>query len=90
MAASGRAAVDGFIVDDVTPVHLVDTNLYNPTVVIHNRVGILFVKTGVGCSSSNYTYRLNTNAHVTITDYMGPITAIMQNGTGYVDVSSWG
>jgi hypothetical protein len=84
------AIVDGFIVDAVTPVHLVDTDRYNPTVVIHNRVGILYVKTGADCSSTNYTYRLNTNAHITITDYTGPITAIMQNGTGFVDVSSWG
>jgi hypothetical protein len=90
MAISGSATVEGFIVDSTTPVHIVNTDRYNPEVVIHNRQGICYVKTGPGCSSTDYTYRLNTNAHVTISGFVGQITAIMESGTGYVGVSSWG
>jgi uncharacterized radical SAM superfamily protein len=90
MPVSGRATVDGFLVSSSSPTNLVDTNEHNTRVVIHNRLGVLYVKLGKECSSIDHTYRINKDAILEITDYTGPITAVTASGAGFVDVSSWG
>ena len=90
MIRAGTAEVTGSLVTATEPTDLIDTNLIKGNVVIHNRVGKVFVKLGTGASDTSHTYKLNPDAVLEVNNYVGPITAIMEAGTGYVDVTVWG
>lgn len=89
MAATGTANVTGILVTDSAP-----TEFYNedgdPHVVLHNRVGVVFVKLGKNVSTTDYSFRLNTNATLGISDYIGPVSVVMESGAGYIDITTWG
>lgn len=78
---STRAETSGTLVDATAPVQIVPANSSRDAVVIHNAVGLLFVKCGQNASSTDYTYRLTSNATLEISGYIGPITAIASEAT---------
>lgn len=56
--------------------------------ILVNATGTLYVKLGFGASTSDYTYRLNTNAVMEIEGtWQGPITAIRDTGTAVIKVT---
>jgi hypothetical protein len=85
-----QASVDGVLIVSTGPTDIVDTDLENSRVVIHNRLGVVYVKLGRDCSSADYTWRLNKDAILNISNSIGPITACTASGAGFLDVTTWG
>jgi hypothetical protein len=73
---SNQAVVDVVIVGPNQPVTLADGSLSRNAMTVHNVSGVLFVKCGLGASSTSFSFRLGGNCTLSIEDYMGVVTAI--------------
>ena len=75
----------------VAAVTLAVANFHRGGVIIHNdSTAVLFVKLGSGASSTDFTYRLATQAsleHRAGRVYRGPITGAWESATGFAQVT---
>lgn len=88
--SNDTATVTSFSVGPTTPVTIATSNPDRLGVIIHNETGTLYVKEGIGASTTSYTYRLLAQDSQKIdSDYTGIITAIKQTGTTTVLVTQF-
>lgn len=66
------------------------SNASKTGIVIHNEIGILFVKFGATATSSDYTYRLTQNTVLEVINYAGLITGIKLAGSTDAQVTEIG
>lgn len=51
---------------------------------VHNESGYLYLKLGPAAAMDDYTYRLNGNAVLELTTWVGPVSAVRASGSGWV------
>lgn len=66
------------------------SNAGKQKIVVYNETGTLYVKLGLGASSSSYSTRLTANSSWEYTGYAGIVTAIKASGTTPVLVTEVG
>lgn len=83
----GEANTQVVLVGELNPVELLPNTGRRAKIIIQNSAGVLYVKLGANASSSNFTYRLNSNAVLETEHYHGVVTGIRQSGIGTVLVT---
>lgn len=86
--SSDTATTQNITVGNITPITLFVSNPNRLKAVIYNETGTLYIKLGIGASSTSYNYRLTANTFQEITEYTGIITAIKQSGSTSVLTAS--
>ena len=75
-----KAYTQSVVVTDAVPVVLLESSDNRKSFVIHNSVGVLFVRLGGEASAALHTFRLPTNATLEFGDFRGKVTAIKEAG----------
>jgi hypothetical protein len=86
---SNEAVVDGVLITSTGPTVIIPVSGTWTRAVIHNRLGVVYIKLGPDASSADFTYRLNKNAILETENYGGPVSAICESGAGYIDITTY-
>lgn len=84
------ATVANLSVTNGSAITLLATRAARIKAILFNDNNTLYIKAGAGASNADYTWRAPANTEIDVTNYTGPITAILNTaGPGTVHVSDF-
>lgn len=86
MSSNNKALINDYLVTSIAPVALKTFPGIIDKIIIHSR-GDVFISLGQDANSSNYTVKLNKNAHWELNGWMGSVSAIAESDPVYVDIT---